>query len=72
MDMNRNVWEGWTPKDFIDDLEPSFSLIMEGKGLDRPFSSKKEAAKWLTDNQPYYKRRIPEVIKYFCEKYNIR
>ncbi len=72
MNMNRNVWEGWTPKDFIDELEPLFDMIMKGKSWQKPFTNKKEAVHWLKDNQPYYKRQIPEVNKYFCEKYALK
>lgn len=29
MNLDRHVWEGWTPQNFIDELEPSIKMIME-------------------------------------------
>ena len=38
----------------------------------KPFNNRKELANWCKDNQPYYKKEIPEVVNYFAEKYNIK
>lgn len=65
-------WEGWTAQDFIDELEPIVDLIMEGRGITKPFKDRASLEKWCLSNQPYYKKRIPEVIDYFAEKYNLR
>lgn len=72
MDMNRNVYEGWTPQDFIDELEPFVEQIMAGNAITKPFKTKEELAKWCCDNQPYYKKKVPEVINYFAKEYNIK
>lgn len=71
IELNREVWEGWTVKDFITDLEPSIEVIMEDKGIISKFTSKEELKKYCRENQPYYKKNIPEVIKYFSKKYNL-
>ena len=71
IELNREVWEGWTVKDFITDLEPSIEVIMEDKGIIFKFTSKEELKKYCRENQPYYKKNIPEVIKYFSKKYNL-
>jgi len=65
MNLDRHVWEGWTVQCFIDELEPSFNQIMEGSSWKKPFTSKDELKKWCMDEQPYYKKHIPEVVKYF-------
>lgn len=65
MNLDRHVWEGWTVQSFIDELEPSFNQIMEGSSWKKPFNSKDELKKWCMDEQPYYKKHIPEVVKYF-------
>jgi len=65
MNLDRHVWEGWTVQSFIDELEPSFNQIMEGSSWKKPFTSKDELKKWCMDEQPYYKKHIPEVVKYF-------
>jgi len=70
MNLDRHVWEGWTVQDFIDELEPSFNQIMNGNSWQKPFASKDELKKWCMDLQPYYKKHIPEVVKYFSEKQN--
>ena len=53
---------------FIDDLEPTFDLIMAGGSWMKPFSSKEELKKWCMENQPYYKKYVPEVFNYFKKK----
>lgn len=70
-DLHRNVYEGWTPQDFIDELEPQVQMIMSGQSWQSPFQNKKELEDWCKDNQPYYKKKIPEVVNYFAEKYGI-
>lgn len=72
MGLQRNVYEGWTPADFINELEPMLSQIMQGNSYIKPFTNKKELTLWCNDNQPYYKKRVPEVINYFSTKYVIK
>ena len=72
VNLNKHIWEGWTVGDFIEDLEPSFNQIMSGGSWQTPFKTKDEIKKWCMDNQPYYKKHIPEVVKYFADKANIK
>ncbi len=65
--MNKVIWEGWTAQDFIADLEPFFNMIQTGKAI-TPKLTKDTLKKWLMENQPYYKKHIPEVFKYFKAK----
>lgn len=67
MNMNRHIWEGWTPQDFVNDLEPMFDMIMQNRSHTKPLK-KDELKTWLKDNQPYYKKHIPEVYQYFLNK----
>lgn len=69
IDMDREIWEGWTVRDFIDYMEPLMDEIMLGRSLHKPFATKTQMAVFITSNQPHYKRKIPEVIKYFAERY---
>ena len=66
--MNTHVWEGWTVQSFIDELEPTFDMIMHGQSWQKPFSSDDELKRWCMNNQPYYKKHIPGVFKYFRDK----
>lgn len=68
MNLNRHIWEGWTPQLFIDELEPSFNMIQSGGSWKKPFSSKEDLKKWCMEEQPYYKKHIPEVYNYFLQK----
>jgi hypothetical protein len=70
--LNKHIWEGWTVQHFIDDLEPSFNMIMNGNSWQKPFTTKEEVKNWCKDNQSGYKKHIPEVVKYFSEKHNIK
>ena len=72
MNLKREVWEGWTVQAFIDELEYQVQAIMHGQSITSKFTGKEELKKWLRDNQPYYKKDIPEVIKYFSNKYNLK
>lgn len=68
MSNNKHIWEGWTVQNFIDELEPMFNMIQEGRSWQKPFTDSGELKKWLIDNQPYYKKHIPEVFNYFKKK----
>jgi len=71
MSNSRHVWEGWTVQNFIDDLEPIFEMIMRNQSHISPFKTKEEIKNWCKDNQPYYKKHIPEVYGYFVKKANL-
>ena len=70
IDRDRHIWEGWTVGDFIDDIEPSFDTIQNGNdwGLNTKFKDKSDLKKWIAQEQPYYKKHIPEVYNYFLKK----
>jgi hypothetical protein len=70
IDRDKHIWEGWTVGDLIDDIEPSFDTIQNGNdwGLNTKFKDKSDLKKWVKDNQPYYKKHIPEVYNYFLKK----
>ncbi len=70
MNRDKHIWEGWTVGDFIDDIEPMFDTIQNGNdwGLNTKFKTKSELKNWVKDNQPYYKKHIPEVYNYFLQK----
>ena len=71
---NKHIWEGWTVQSFIDELKPQFDRgVSFAKEFDiEPFKDKEELKKWCMDNQPYYKKHIPEVVNYFCNQLNIK
>ncbi len=71
VNLNKEVWEGWTVQDFIDELEPSLDIIMSSKSYIKPFRTKSELKEWCMDNQPYYKKNIPGVVEYFARRYSI-
>ncbi len=60
MSNTRHIWEGWTVQDFIDALEWAFT--------NKKFKTKEEVKEWCKSEQPYYKKHIPEVCKYFTKK----
>ena len=71
ININKEVWEGWTVGDFIEELEPLVDMVMSGISWNKPFKNKAELAEWCKDNQPYYKKSIPEVVTYFAKRYNL-
>lgn len=69
---NKHIWEGWTVQSFIDELQPSVNMIMNNQGLQKPFKNREELKRWCMDNQPYYKKYIPDVVNHFCGQYRIK
>lgn len=68
---DKHIWEGWKVIDFINELKPQLDTIMFNNSWKKPITTRKELAKWCADNQPYYKKIIPEVVEYFATVYNI-
>lgn len=68
MNLERNIYEGWRPIDFINELEPTFNIIKNNRSWQKPFKDDKELKQWCMDNQPCYKKHIPEVFNYFKNK----
>lgn len=72
IDYDRHIYEGWTVKDFIDELEKrGIDDVMKGESIYSPFKNRDELKKWCMDNQPYYKKYIPDVVNHFAQKYNL-
>ena len=71
IDKAKHIWEGWTVGDFIEALQFQADMIMSGRSWHQPFKTMSELYAWCTDNQPYYKKPIPEVVSYFAERYGI-
>jgi len=65
------IWQGWTTRNFIEELEPLADIIQARKGITEKFETREQVKLWCMDNQPYLKKYIPAVVDYFCEKYNI-
>lgn len=72
MNLNKHIWEGWTVQNFIDELEPTLEMIQTGNSWQNLITTKKELKEWCMDNQPYYKKYIPEVVNYFAKKYKLK
>lgn len=69
---NKHIWEGWTVQNFIDNLEPTLNIIQSGNSWKKALTTKAELKAWCKDNQPYYKKHIPEVVNYFATKFNLK
>lgn len=68
MGNTKHIWEGWTVQDFIDELDWEFNRIMGNMSHNKPFTTREEVRQWCRDNQPYYKKHIPEVANHFIKK----
>ena len=42
MDNTKHIWEGWTVQSFINELEPSFEMIMNNGSWQKAFKTKQE------------------------------
>lgn len=68
---NKHVWEGWTVLEFIEELSPALDSIMNNRSWKKPIQTKEELKSWCMDNQPYYKKYIPDVVNHFGKLYNL-
>jgi len=68
VNLDKHIWEGWTVRHFIEELEPYFNIINDGTSWKKPFKTKQEVKEWCMDNQPYYKKYIPDVVNHFYSK----
>jgi hypothetical protein len=70
MNIHRNIYEGWTPQMFIDELEVLFNMIQNNQSWMPKFTKDdtKRLKQWCIDTQPYYKKHVPEVFNYFKTK----
>lgn len=71
IDFDKHIYEGWKVRDFINELEPQVLMIMQGQSWKRPFKDRDDLKEWCMENQPYYKKYIPDVVNYFAQKYII-
>ena len=67
---NKHIWEGWLVQDFINELEDLVDLAITGEGHLKTITTKKELKEFCMDNQPYYKKHIPEVVNHFAKNIN--
>jgi len=72
INFNKEIWEGWTVQNFINDLDYIIKMIMNGQSRETKFQTKEELRKWLKNNQSGYKKEIPEVVQYFSELYKLK
>lgn len=63
MENDKHIWEGWHVSDFIESLEVTFPY--------QTFKTKAEVRAWCKDEQPYYKKHIPQVANHFIKKANL-
>lgn len=67
----KHIREGWTVGMFVEELQPIADLIMSGGASTRPFATREQVKAWCMDNQPFYKKHIPDVVEHFCRRYHI-
>ncbi len=72
INFDKHIYEGWTVGDFIEELQPNLDMIQTGNSWLKPMTTKTELRKWIGENQPYYKKPVPEVVNYFCSRYAIK
>lgn len=72
IDYNKHIWEGWTVQAFISELDLFVGVAISGKSHFKTITTKQQLKKFCIDNQPYYKKHIPEVVNHFAQKYNLK
>lgn len=69
---NREIYEGWTVSQYIRELYPMAEMIKRGESWMKPPTTADAVKKWCMDNQPYYKKNIPEVTEYFVKFFEVK
>lgn len=69
VELNKHIWEGWLVSDFIRELESLVEMAVKGRSHIKQITTKAELKDFLKENQPYYKKHIPDVFNYFLNKY---
>lgn len=72
IDYNKHIWEGWTVRSFINELEQPLNSIMAEQSWLPSIKTKTELKTWCMNNQPYYKKYIPGVVNHFAQLYKIK
>lgn len=52
INFDKHIYEGWTVRDFIEELEPQLDTIQNGYSCYRPMKTREEIRKWTAENQP--------------------
>ena len=47
INLQREVWEGWTVQDFINAVSEGIHIIMTGQSLEQPFKTKEEMIAYM-------------------------
>jgi hypothetical protein len=63
---SKHIWEGWTVQDFVNELKISFEFVKD------TFKTKEQLKRWCMDNQPYYKKHIPDVVNHFNQELKLQ
>ena len=71
INFDKHIYEGWTVRDFIEELEPLLDMIQTGNSCYHPMTTRAEIRSWTADNQSYYKKPVTDVVNYFCNRYKI-
>lgn len=76
INFDKHIWEGWTVRDFINEIEPIMKQVTANAndfpwGSGYAFKTKAELKKWVMEQQPYYGKYIPDVFWYFYDKYGV-
>lgn len=77
VDMDKPLWEGWTPMDYAKDNEMIMDMIMSGRSNtyrnDRIPKNKAELKKAIMDNcTPNVPKLQRAVVDFFAKKYGLR
>lgn len=68
---NKIYYEDWTIENFINALELPVKYAITGYSYLKPIKTKEDLKEFLKNNQPYYKKHIPEVYNHFKQKYKL-
>ena len=71
MNLKKHIWEGWTVQNFIAELEDLVEYVVNKNHI-KSITTKAALKDFCKENQPYYKKHIPEVVDYFAKKYNLK
>lgn len=72
IDYNKPIWEGWLVQDFINELNELVTIGVASESHFKTIQTKEALKEFCMDNQPYYKKYIPEVVEHFAQKFDLK
>ena len=71
VNLNKEIWEGWTVGSIYKDVKPIADMIQRGESWKKPFKSQKDVAEWFKNDYPNWKKAANDIAKLLGDDYGL-